>query len=54
MKEAKKYREYAEDCIRIADRMDAKDKEALLRIAKAWEDRAREADRQENMTDSGK
>jgi hypothetical protein len=47
MKDAKTYREYAADCIRIAQSMDAKDRETLLRMAKAWEDRAREAERNE-------
>jgi hypothetical protein len=47
MKDAKTYREYAADCIRIAQSMDAKDREPLLRMAKAWEDRAREAERNE-------
>jgi len=46
MKNAKTYREYAAECIRIAQRMSAKDKETLLKMAQAWEDRAREAERQ--------
>jgi hypothetical protein len=44
MKEAKMYREYAADCIRIAQSMDAMDRETLLKMAQAWEDRAREAE----------
>ena len=44
MKDAKTYREYAVDCIRIAQSMDPKDREILLKMAKAWEDRAREAE----------
>jgi len=44
MKEAKMYREYAADCVRIAQSMDAKDRETLLEMAEAWEDRAREAE----------
>lgn len=47
MKDAKTYREYAVDCIRIAQSMDLKDREILLKMAKAWEDRAREAERNE-------
>jgi len=47
MKKAKTYREYAADCIRIAQRMSAKDKETLLDMARAWEDRALEAEREE-------
>jgi hypothetical protein len=53
MKEAKMCWEYAEDCVRIAQLMSAKDKEALLRMAKAWEDRAREAEREETRTGCG-
>jgi hypothetical protein len=47
MNDAKTYREYAADCIRIAQSMDANDRETLLKMAKAWEDRAREAERNE-------
>jgi hypothetical protein len=47
MKDAKTYREYAADCIRIAQSMDAKDCATLLKMAEAWEDRAREAERNE-------
>ena len=46
MKDAKTYREYATDCIRMAKQMGAKDKDALLKMAEAWEERAQEADRQ--------
>ncbi len=53
MKEARTYREYASDCVRLAQLMSAEDKEILLRMAKAWEDRARETERQENMTRLG-
>jgi hypothetical protein len=54
MKNAKTYREYAADCIRIAQSMSAKDRETLLKMAQAWEDRAREAERQEKKTESKK
>ncbi|MEA2951616.1 MAG: hypothetical protein QOJ96_1136 [Alphaproteobacteria bacterium] len=47
MKDAKTYREYAADCTRMAKLMNPKDKEALLKMAEAWEERAREAERQE-------
>lgn len=47
MNDAKTYREYAADCIRIAQSMDPNDREILLKMAKAWEDRAREAERNE-------
>ena len=51
MKKAKTYREYKADCIRIAQLMSAKDREALLKMADAWEDRAREAERQEKKAE---
>jgi hypothetical protein len=45
MLEAKTYRQYAADCVRIADKMDAKDRRVLLEIAEAWTMRAEEAER---------
>ena len=54
MKDAKTYREYAADCIRIAQSMNAKDRETLLKMAKAWEDRAREAERNEKKAESSR
>ncbi|MEA2895098.1 MAG: hypothetical protein QOJ84_713 [Bradyrhizobium sp.] len=51
MKDAKTYREYAADCIRMAKLMNPNDKEALLKMAEAWEERAREAERQRNKPD---
>jgi hypothetical protein len=51
MKDAKTYREYAADCIRMAKLMGAKDKDALLKMAEAWEERAQEAERQAKKTD---
>ena len=53
MTDAKTYREYAADCIRIAQSMDAKDRETLLKMAEAWEDRAREAERREKTESEG-
>jgi hypothetical protein len=47
--ESETYREYAKDCIRIAEKMNAKDKETLLNIAEAWEMRAVEAERREKQ-----
>jgi hypothetical protein len=47
MKDVKMYREYAADCTRIAQSMNAEDRETLLKMAQAWEDRAREAERRE-------
>jgi hypothetical protein len=53
MKDAKTYRQYAADCIRIAKSMNPKDREALLKMAEAWEERAREAERARKETDRG-
>ncbi len=51
MKDANTYRQYAADCVRIAKLMSAADKEALLKMAEAWEDRAREAERSSKQPD---
>ena len=51
MLEAKTYRQYADDCIRIAEKMEAKDKKILLKIAEAWTMRADEAERREPKID---
>jgi hypothetical protein len=51
MLEAKTYRQYAADCVRIAEKMDAKDKKVLLEIAQAWDMRAEEAERREIKPD---
>ncbi len=51
MLEAKTYRQYAADCIRIAEKMNSKDKQILLKIADAWYMRAEEAERRENKSD---
>jgi len=45
--ESQKYRQYAADCIRMARTMNAGDKQTLLEIAAAWDERAREAERRE-------
>ncbi len=44
MKDAKMYREYAADCTRMAQSVNAEDRVILLKMAQAWEDRAREAE----------
>jgi len=46
MSESKTYREYAQDCVRIAEKMSGADKATLLKIAKAWDARAAEAERE--------
>ena len=51
MKTAKTYREYAADCIRLAQSMGANDRQTLLKMAEAWEDRAREAERQQKKAE---
>jgi hypothetical protein len=52
MKDVKMYREYAADCIRIAQSMNADDREVLLKMARAWDDRARESERHETKAQS--
>jgi hypothetical protein len=47
MQDAKTYRQYAEDCRRIAETMSAKDKAVLLEMAKVWDERADGAERAE-------
>ena len=47
MNDLKMYREYAADCIRIAQSMNAEDRETLLKMAQTWEDLVREAERRE-------
>lgn len=46
MQEANTYRRYSADCARMAQKLNAEDKEALMKIAEAWELRAQEAERQ--------
>jgi len=47
MQDSKTYRQYANDCRRIAATMSAKDKSVLLEMAKVWDERADEAERGE-------
>src|SRR6185312_7003873 len=47
MLESEKFKGYARDCVRIAEKMNAKDRQTLLKIAEAWEARALEAERKE-------
>jgi hypothetical protein len=35
------YLRYAEECLRIAEKMSGKDRQTLLQIAEAWRSRAR-------------
>lgn len=48
MKDSEKFRQYARDCIRLAEKMDAKDRQTLLQIAEAWQMRAREVEKRES------
>jgi hypothetical protein len=45
--DSQKYRQYAADCVRLAETMAATDKQTLLEIAAAWEKPAQEAERRE-------
>jgi len=45
MQDAKTYRQYANDCRRIAETMNARDKAIMLEMAKVWDERAEEAAR---------
>ena len=47
MKDAKTYRQYAADCRRMAQTMNSKDRDVLLKMAHVWEERATEAERAE-------
>jgi len=51
MQDAKTYRQYANDCRRMAAAMSAKDKTVLLEMARLWEERAEEAERTERKRD---
>jgi len=50
--ESDRYKQYAADCIRLAETMNAKDKQILLEIAAAWNARAQEAGRKEKNSGS--
>ena len=47
LRESVKFRKYAADCIRIANQMSGKDRQALLEIADAWEARAQDSEKRE-------
>jgi hypothetical protein len=47
MKDSLTYRQYADDCRRMAGTMSGKDKAILLDMAKVWDERADEAERGE-------
>ena len=45
MQDSNTYRQYANDCRRIAETMSAKDKGIMLEMAKVWDERAEDAER---------
>jgi hypothetical protein len=45
LRDAEKFRKYAADCIRIANQMSGKDRQALLEVAEAWEARAQDSEK---------
>ena len=47
MQDSNTYRQYANDCRRIAETMSAKDKAIMLEMAKVWDERAEDAERAE-------
>ena len=51
MKDVIKFREYAEDCRRLAKSMKPEHKSTLLEIADAWERVAKEAEREAGKTE---
>jgi hypothetical protein len=44
MSEPEKYKQFAADCFRIAEKLGGEDRERLLKIADAWTERALEAE----------
>ena len=52
MQNSNTYRQYADDCRRIAETMNAKDKAIMLEMAKVWEERAEDAERMERPAPS--
>ncbi|HKS86429.1 MAG TPA: hypothetical protein VJR71_13195 [Pseudolabrys sp.] len=47
MKDSEKFRQYARDCVRMAEKMNADDRQMLLKIAEVWEKRARGVEKKE-------
>lgn len=47
LRDTERFRKYAADCIRIANQMTGKDRQALLEIAEAWEARARDSEKRD-------
>jgi hypothetical protein len=51
---AEKYRQFAEDCRRLAGKAAPKDRAVLLEIAEAWEQCAKDAGRKTERPTDGK
>ena len=49
MQDSNNYRQYANDCRRIAETMSAKDKAIMIEMAKVWDERAEDAERSEKI-----
>jgi hypothetical protein len=54
MESAEKYRQFAEDCRRLAEKAAPKDRSVLLEIAEAWEQCAKDAGRKTEKMIDGK
>jgi hypothetical protein len=54
MESAEKYRQFAQDCRRLAEKAVAKDRIVLLEIAEAWDQCAKEAGRKAEQRADGK
>jgi hypothetical protein len=54
LESAEKYRQFAEDCRRLAGKAAPKDKIVLLEIAEAWEQCAKDAGRKTEKPTDGK
>ena len=51
MQNADKFREYAEDCRRIAQSLAAKDRDVMLEIARAWIRYAEQQEKNQNSNE---
>ena len=54
METSKKFREYAAECRRLAQRATEKDAKILMEIAAAWLSCAEDAERKEKASSAGK
>jgi len=49
LSDAETYLRFADDCLRIAEKMKGKDRQTLLKIAESWRSRAQAAARTEKL-----